>query len=262
MEQKSRVVVDVRPFHLAAEDFGATTRAADAPATRLSFAVFDEDGELVEEVIDLEPSDGSFGTIEMELFPGSYQMVAVAHSGAADADIQSATSVILPGTSFTDTFAKVQGLTVESGTDCSLSMTLPRVTSAFVLRLTDAAPADAKEIQVVVNTAGLDPTTLELNPTTGLALNNWKQTCTIPIAYFTSNTDVPVYFISAFPVSSVTVKATAYDTSDAEIISHIINNVSLAPNQKTIATGTFFKSQGSGTFTIETTWGDDIEIYY
>lgn len=265
MEQKSRVVVDVRPFHLSAEDFGATTRAADAPATRLSFAVFDEDGELVEEVIDLEPSDGSFGTIEMELFPGSYQMVAVAHSGDADADIQSATSVILPGTTFTDTFADTQELSVISGQDCSLSMTLPRVTSAFVLRLTDTTPpANAKEIQVVVNTNTLEPTSLELNPTTGLASNNWELTKIIPIEDFFEGEDIPVYFIGMFPTETwpVTVKATAFATDGTEIISHTINNVPLAPNQKTIATGTFFKSQGSGTFTIETTWGDDIEINY
>lgn len=260
MEQKSRVLVDVRPFHLAAEDFGAATRAADAPATRLSFAVFDKEGNLVESVMSLESSDGSFGTVEMELYPGSYQMVAVAHSGDSDADVQSTTSVILPGSTFTDTFAKVQDLTVNSGEDCSLGMTLPRVTSAFVLRLTDTPPANVKEIQVIVNTSGLEPGSLDLNPTSGLVSNLWKQICTIPVADLSK--DVPIYYIGMYPVTAVNVEATAIATDDTEIISHTINNVPLAPNQRTIATGTFFKSQGSGTFTIETTWGADKEVYY
>ncbi len=260
VEQKSRVLVDVRPFHLAAEDFGAATRAADAPATRLSFAVFDKEGNLVESVMSLESSDGSFGTVEMELYPGSYQMVAVAHSGDSDADVQSTTSVILPGSTFTDTFAKVQDLTVNSGEDCSLGMTLPRVTSAFVLRLTDTPPANVKEIQVIVNTSGLEPGSLDLNPTSGLVSNLWKQICTIPVADLSK--DVPIYYIGMYPVTAVNVEATAIATDDTEIISHTINNVPLAPNQRTIATGTFFKSQGSGTFTIETTWGADKEVYY
>jgi len=260
VEQKSRVLVDVRPFHLAAEDFGAATRAADAPATRLSFAVFDKEGNLVESVMSLESADGSFGTVEMELYPGSYQMVAVAHSGDSDADVQSTTSVILPGSTFTDTFAKVQDLTVNSGEDCSLGMTLPRVTSAFVLRLTDTPPANVKEIQVIVNTSGLEPGSLDLNPTSGLVSNLWKQICTIPVADLSK--DVPIYYIGMYPVTAVNVEATAIATDDTEIISHTINNVPLAPNQRTIATGTFFKSQGSGTFTIETTWGADKEVYY
>lgn len=260
VEQKSRVLVDVRPFHLAAEDFGAATRTADAPATRLSFAVFDKEGNLVESVMSLESADGSFGTVEMELYPGSYKMVAVAHSGDSDADVQSTTSVILPGSTFTDTFAKVQDLTVNSGEDCSLGMTLPRVTSAFVLRLTDTPPANVKEIQVIVNTSGLEPGSLDLNPTSGLVSNLWKQICTIPVADLSK--DVPIYYIGMYPVTAVNVEATAIATDDTEIISHTINNVPLAPNQRTIATGTFFKSQGSGTFTIETTWGADKEVYY
>ena len=260
VEQKSRVLVDVRPFHLAAEDFGAATRTADAPATRLSFAVFDKEGNLVESVMSLESSDGSFGTVEMELYPGSYKMVAVAHSGDADADVQSTTSVILPGSTFTDTFAKVQDLTVNSDEDCSLGMTLPRVTSAFVLRLTDTPPANVKEIQVIVNTSGLEPGSLDLNPTSGLVSNLWKQICTIPVADLSK--DVPIYYIGMYPVTAVNVEATAIANDDTEIISHTINNVPLAPNQRTIATGTFFKSQGSGTFTIETTWGADKEVYY
>ena len=260
VEQKSRVLVDVRPFHLAAEDFGAATRTADAPATRLSFAVFDKEGNLVESVMSLESSDGSFGPVEMELYPGSYKMVAVAHSGDADADVQSTTSVILPGSTFTDTFAKVQDLTVNSDEDCSLGMTLPRVTSAFVLRLTDTPPANVKEIQVIVNTSGLEPGSLDLNPTSGLVSNLWKQICTIPVADLSK--DVPIYYIGMYPVTAVNVEATAIANDDTEIISHTINNVPLAPNQRTIATGTFFKSQGSGTFTIETTWGADKEVYY
>lgn len=262
MNQKSRVQIDVRTFHfdIENEDMRAASRSISDAATRLSFAVFDSNDALVGSVIHQQSADTGFGTVELELYPGAYKLVAVAHSGEANADIASITSVTLPGITFTDTFAKVQDLTVEADKDCSFTMQLPRVTSAFILRITDTPPANLKEIEVVVNSGGLPPTSLNLNPSTNLVTNNWKQTRTIAVADISNN--LPVYFIGMYQATAVTVKATAYDTNGEIIISHTINNVSLVPNQKTIATGCFFNSQGVGSFTLNTTWSTDNEIEY
>ena len=111
-----------------------------------------------------------------------------------------------------------------------------------------------------VNSSVGDPTSLEINPSTGLATGNWKQTRSIPVAEISNET--PVYFISMVKNASVTVTATAYDTDDKVIISHTINGVSLVPNKKTIATGTFFQSSGSGTFTVNSEWLTDNNIEY
>ena len=74
--------------------------------------------------------------------------------------------------------------------------------------------------------------------------------------------DVPIYFISMFPVSVVKVTATAYNTESEAIISHSFDNVTLTPNKRPVATGRFFKSQGSGTFTLETGWDADNQVSY
>lgn len=261
VDVKSHVQVTVSPFYFEMEDMAPATRGeiSDA-ATRLSFAVYDAEGALVDTVVYQKSSDESFGTVDLELYPGNYKLVAVAHNGGADATINSASSVTLPRLTFTDTFADVEEITVESGKNSNVSMNLPRATSAFILRLTDTPPANAKEIKVVVNSTGLEPTSLNINPETRLAENLWKQTCTIPIADISK--DVPVYFIGMYEVTAVTVKATAYDTDGKEIISHTISGVPLNPNQKTIATGCFFKSQGSSTFTVESTWSEDKEVSY
>ena len=263
--EKSHVVVDVRTFSMSSEGFGTSwssgTKADDSAAGRLSFAVFDSEGSLVDQVIHQVSSDGGFSSVEMDLYPGDYQMVAVAHGGEADAVISSVSSVVLPGRLLTDTFAKVQSLTVESGEDCSLGMTLPRVTSAFVLRLTDTPAADADEITIVVNTAGAEPSSLKFSPSSGLAENNWKFSCSFAVGDFAAG-DVPVYFMSMYPVSVVNIEATAYDIEGSEIISHSFNNVSLTPNKKTIATGAFFKSHGSGVFTLDTVWYSDNLLTY
>ena len=261
MGRKSRVQVELSTFHFDIENMGVLSRGTLSDAvTHLSFAVFDADGSLVDTAIHQVFTDDDFGTVKVELYPGEYQLVAVAHNGSDHATVTSATSVTLPGITFTDTFAQVQELTVESGKDCSLDMPLPRATSAFVLRLTDTPPAQAKEIQVVVNTTGVDPVSLKIDPGIRLAANTWKQTHTFPIEDIIS--DVPIYFIGMLEESVVTVKATAFDAEGKEIISHTINSVPLSTNHQTIATGTFFQSSGSGTFTIDTTWGTNNEIEY
>ena len=261
---KSRVQVDVRAFQfdIENEDMRAASRSISDAATRLSFAVFDAKDVLIDTAVYQQSDETGFGSVELELYPGTYKLVAVAHNGEADATIASTTSVTLPGTTFTDTFAKVQELTVEANKDCNFEMLLPRVTSAFILRVTDTPPTNLKEMEVIVNTGGFHPTSLDLNPSTNLVANNWKQTRTIAVADISKN--VLIYFIGMFPTATwtVNVSATAKDTDGNEIISHTINNVSLAPNQKTIATGYFFKSEGLGSFVLETTWGEDNEIEY
>lgn len=263
--QKFLVSVNINTFSIELEELKSNnTRLTSTAATRLSFAVFNSEGTLVE-IIHQESGSNTFGTVEMDLYPGTYQMVAIAHNGTSDAEIQSATSAILPGTTLTDTFAKVQSLTVEKDKNSSLSMTLPRITSAFILKLNDTPPANLKEIQVVVNTGGfllsqVNPSTLGINPSTGLASKDWEFPHTIPVEDISKN--LPLYFIGINSPSTVTVKATAYATDGTEIISHTLSNVSLEPNCKTIASGNFFKSQSSGTFTINSTWADDNNINY
>ena len=148
-----------------------------------------------------------------------------------------------------------------SGEDCNLGMTLPRVTSAFVLRLVDTPPSSSDEIEVVLNTGGLAPSSLGFDPSSGLASNNRKLSCRLPAEDFASG-DVPIYFMSMFPVSVINVKATAYDSDGEEIISHTIESVTMTPNKKTIATGRFFVSQGSGSFTLASTWDSDNNVSY
>ncbi len=263
LEQKSRVSVDLSTFQVEVENMGRGSRAAlSSAASRLSFAVLKSDGTQVF-TVHQNSVDEDFGSVEMELYPDTYQMVALAHNGDADAGITSTSSVTLPGTTYTDTFSKVQELTVKSGEDCNLDMTLPRITSAFILKLTDTPPANAKRIEIVLYNGGPTPNPLTVNPSTGFAAENWSQTCSIPIEDMIDDTPDLIYYIGNTSPLYVTVKATAYDSDNNKIIHHIIPSVPLTPNQKTIATGTFFQSSASGIFTITSDWNsEDNNIEY
>ena len=71
-----------------------------------------------------------------------------------------------------------------------------------------------------------------------------------------------MFLFSKFPVSIVKVTATAYNTEGEAIITHSFVNIILTPNKRPVATGRFFKSQGSGTFTLETGWDADNQVSY
>ena len=271
VEQKSRVTVDFSTFQVEVEDMSRSSRTAPElsdVADHLSFAVFKSDGiTLVDETTIHQQkisSGADFGSVEVELYPGNYKMVVVAHSGSGDAEIESATSVILPGTTYTDTFTQVADFTVVSNQNSNLSKTLNRITSAFILKMNDTPPANASRIEVILNNGAPAPNPLRINPGTGLAENNWLQTRSFtPEEITNETTPAHVYYISKSLPFALTVKATAYDSADEEIIRHIIPDVPLTPNKKTVATGTFFQSSASGFFTITSDWdSDDEEIEY
>ena len=199
-EQKSRVTVDFSTFQVDVEDMSRSSRAAlTEAATRLSFTVFDENGTSAF-AVHQNAGEDKFGSVQMDLQPGTYTMVAVAHNGSDNATIASPSSATLQGKTFTDTFTKVQELTVAANQDFRFAMTLNRVTSAFILKITDTdkVPNGVTKIEVEVNTGGtslseLDPQELIFSPSNGFALKNLKFTYTILVTELTKT--IPFYFI-------------------------------------------------------------------
>ena len=262
-EQKSRVTVDFSTFQVEVEDMSRSSRAALAEsATRLSFAVFKSDGSLVGNAIHQYIENENYGTVQLELTSGSYKMVAVAHSGSDIVNIQTVASAILPGTTFTDTFVGVYDLNVTHA-DCSFNMPLHRITSAFFLNLTDEPPVIANRMEIVLNYGGSSATQLKINPSTGLAEDNWLQTSSFTMTEIIDGTPDLVYYIGKSSPTEVIVRATAYDSGNRQVMRRAFTNVPLTPNKKTRATGDFFNSSGSGSFTITSNWdSEDDEITY
>ena len=269
-EQKSRVTVDFSTFQVEVEDM---SRGSDDPLTlsdvakRLSFAVFEKDGSTLVNgtTIHQVKSDdvNGFGKIQLELTSGSYQIVAVAHNGSGNVNIQSVESATLPGKTFTDTFVGVYDLNVTTA-DCSFKMSLNRITSAFYLNLTDdTPPKNARMMEIILHNGGSAPNQLNINPSTGYAEDNWLQSRTFTMTNIIDDELDLVYYIGKSSPTAVIVKATAKDLNSNEIMHRIFTNVPLTPNKKTRATGAFFNSSGSASFTITSDWAsEDDEITY
>ena len=265
IEEKSHVTVNVSPFSLSMEEMGATRAALKDAATSLSFAVFNTEGNLVNKlVVHQKSQDERFGMVQFDLSPGTYTMVAVAHNVSDYVAITSTSSVTLPGTYFSDTFSKIQKLTVVSGQDYILDMDLPRITSAFILKISDVAdaPEDLSMIQVKLNTSGSTPkpSSLVFDPSSGCATESWVQERMFPATNLSSG--IPIYFIGKESSCEVDITATAYNDKNEVIMSHTLQKVPLKANQKTIATGKFFETKVVGAFTLNTTWETDKDFSY
>ena len=270
MEQKSRVFVDFSTFQVEVEDM--SRGSDDEPLTlsdvaeHLSFAVFKSDGVTLVEgttIHQVKSNDvNGFGRVQLQLHFGSYKIVAVAHSGTGNVNIQSVESATLPGTMFKDTFVGVYDLDVATA-DCSFEMPLRRITSAFYLNLTDTPPANASTMKITLNNGGATPNQLNINPSTGFAEDNWSQSRIFTMTNIIDDEPDLVYYIGKSFPTKVIVKATAYDSENKEVMHRIFTDVPLTPNKKTRAIGVFFNASGSGSFIITSDWAsDDEEIPY
>lgn len=256
---------------------GGFTKAdgGDAPAaTRISFAVFDADGGKVGQTICQtfvlpsdevpEPDNSGFGKIAIELMPGTYKFVAVGHSCAGDATVNSLSEVVFPGTRPSDTFSIVKEVTVEPAKAFSTALTLARVSSAFVLKIIDAIPENVASIVVYLNTSGSTPVEggLKFNPSTGLASGNWKVGRNFLVENIPASQEVTVFTIPFLKDQEVSVKAQALGAGSSVVVEHTIDEIVLASNKRITASGNFFAAPGSGSLTCNTTWGDEQEVEY
>lgn len=162
---------------------GATTRALvsiDEVCTRLCFAVY-KNGERVKNK-NQKVSDSDFGTFSLQLDPGTYQLLALGHSGIADPSttnperIQFVNPSASNGTGFTDTFYYYGDFVVdEGGTQISINMV--RATSMFRLKTNDGKPSNVKEFQFLY-TGGSGT----LDATTGFGCVNSQQALLVSVS--------------------------------------------------------------------------------
>lgn len=258
------VEVEIRVFDISSSGF-TKAEASDSPAvSHISFAVFDADGDKVGETLCQESDDSDFGKIAIELMPGTYKFVAVGHSCAGDADINSLEEVVFPGTRPSDTFSIVKEVFVQPAKAFSTALTLARVSSAFVLKINDAIPENVASIVVYLNASGSTPVEggLKFNPSTGLASGNWKVGRNFLVENIPASQEVTVFTIPFLKDQEVSVKAQALGAGSSVVVEHTIDEIVLASNKRITASGIFFAATGSGSLTFSTAWDEDLEVEY
>lgn len=250
---------------------GSVTRAtaSEAKVDRIAFTVFNAKGEKVYSVIKENPKADDFGKVNCLLHIGTYKFVAVAHK-AKTAESKAAVITSYEKATLSErsipsrVYSNVMDVTVSGNTTQDVTIAFgKRITSSFDLNVTDAYPDEIETVELILNPL-IDKTEKEyvFNPTTGLAesaltYNASFNRKSFSVTSFTGKTlSISLFLTAEEQKMNVTINM---KNSDGTILyTRTLKDVTFRQRSSTIAKGTFFSSQVSGSFTFDTT--DDTSI--
>lgn len=204
-------------------------------ATVLNFAIF-QDGEKVK-TINQKSTESGFGSIELSLPEGRYQVVAVAHKGSGNATITSPQEIKFANNKITDTFAYYQEIDVTDATNYDANMT--RVVSMFRLCLTQEIPADVAQMKFYY-TGGSST----LDASMGYGCVNSRQTETLNVSSHAANQVFEVYTFPHEDYSSLKMTISAINSKGDVLYEKELPNVPITIRKISTYTGTMFGESG------------------
>lgn len=126
--------------------FGMTRATVSEVCSRLSFLIYDRDGERIRKA-DQQVDDEDFGQASFMLAKGRYFLVVLAHSGQGNPTSTSARKIAFTNkTGYTDTFLYADSLIVDDK-EVERSLNLKRIVAMVRFLPYDAAPAKADSIR-------------------------------------------------------------------------------------------------------------------
>lgn len=250
---------------------GLTTRAtaSEAKVDRIAFKVFDASDKNVYSVEKENPKAEDFDKVKCLLHIGTYKFVAVAHKAKR---VESKAAVI---TSTTEAklgeanvpscvYSKVTDVTVSGNTTQEVKIEFgKRITSSFDLTVTDAYPDEIENVEIILNPSkdqAANP--YAFNPSTGCAASALTYNAifnrkSFSVKSFTGKTLSISLFLTA-EEQKMNVTINMKNSDGITLYTRTLNDVTFRQHTSTIAKGTFFSSQVSGSFTFDTT--DDTSI--
>ena len=250
---------------------GSVTRAtvSEAKVDRIAFKVFDANGKNVYSVVKENPIAEDFDNVKCLLHVGTYKFVAVAHkakTAVSKAAVITSPTVATLGEANVPScvYSKVADVTVSGNTTQNVKIDFgKRITSSFELTVTDAYPDEIENAEIILNPSkdqAANP--FVFDPTTGFAANPFAYNVAFnskPLknSSFNEYTLTACLFLTA-KEQKMNVTINMKNNAGKTLFTRTLNDVTFRQHTSTIAKGTFFSSQVSGSFTFDTT--DDTSI--
>lgn len=250
---------------------GSVTRAtaSEAKVDRIALKIFDTSGKEIYSVVKDNPNEEGFDKEKCLLHVGDYKFVAVAHKAKTTeskaAVITSPTEATLGETNIPScVYSKVTNVTVSGNTTQSVNIEFgKRITSSFELNVTDDYPDEIENVEIILNPSkdqAANP--YAFNPSTGraasaLTYNASFNRKSFSVTSFTGKTLSISLFLTAED-QKMNVTINMKNSDGITLYTRTLNDVTFRQHTSTIAKGTFFSSQVSGSFTFDTT--DDTSI--
>ena len=209
--------------------------------TRLNFLLY-QNGKKVKTVNQKDSEDG-FGTVDVSLEAGNYQLLVLAHSCAANPTSSSLEKIQFNNTEtgYTDTFYYYGDLTV--GDEPSVAnLALKRAVAMFRLVVNDAKPAEVQRLRIYY-TGGSGA----FNALTGYGnvksqqytMYEWPNDAATPMTF-------DAYTFLHDETGSLSLTVTAYSANNDVVLEREFKNVSMKRNTITQFVGNFFAEGGGG----------------
>lgn len=232
---------------LSLTEFGSrSVKSANELGTVLNFAVF-RNGEKVRS-INQKSSDSGFGTIDINLDEGYYELAVIVHSCTGNATMSSFEKISFPDNKLTDTFAYYTDLNVKGNS--THNIILDRVVSMYRLTITDAIPDEVKRLKFYY-TGGSST----LNAAIGFGCVNSRQTEYRDIQNRQSGQSFEVYTFPHAETGKLKMTVTALDAKGEAYKETVFEDVPIEIQKITNHSCTLF---GGGTNPIQN--GNSFEI--
>lgn len=200
---------------------------------------------------------------------GTYKFVAVAHKAKTAESkavvITSPTEATLGEANVPScVYSKVTNVTVSGNTTQSVNIEFgKRITSSFELNVTDDYPDEIENVEIILNPSkdqAANP--YAFNPSTGCAASALTYNASFnrksfSVTSFTGKT-LSISLLLTSEEQKMNVTINMKNSDGITLYTRTLNDVTFRQHTSTIAKGTFFSSQVSGSFTFDTT--DDTSI--
>lgn len=240
--------------------FTSTRAVASDICTRINFLVYDEEGKRIQNIIQ-KVGDSDFGTTTIQLDPGNYRIVALAHSSSGNPTSTNPAQIKFTNTTgYTDTFFYSESITIDDE-HLTLSLTLKRIVALCRFIINDAIPTSVAELEFEY-TGGSGA----FDAATGLG--SVKSTQKMTFLNPQGQKEFDLYTFLHDLTGTIKLKVTATDNS-ANVIQQREFDIPLQQNQITRFTGTFFSGESDPTsrsaslsVTLNTKWNGENTINY
>jgi len=229
---------------------GAQTRALADWCTRLQLAVFQGDQRV--KTLNQTTSDADFGTLTLQLAPGEYRLIILAHNGLGNATLTVPEKVTFKDNKVTETFLYYATITLDQSTE--LDAVLHRVVSAFRLIITEPIPSDVATLRFYY-TGGSST----LDATTGLGCVQSKQTELRDITSDLVGLSQTRFTIYTFPHEDpdvLNINVQALDATGNTLYERQFDGYQIRPNYITQHTDPYFQQTQSGYSLAPTLYND------
>ena len=269
VEGTRRVRFSVSPLVQTAFDNAAEAKAREPRhaqknlgevCTRLSLAVFNQDGDKVGTMKNQQVDDKDFGSFDLSLADGKYTVVILAHSGDANFS-GSSLSKFTANYKVTDTFYYCGDISIDAQSEDEYTFELHRCVAKVHIIFTE--PLDEKVSQVQFTYTGGSST---LDVSTGYGSVNSKQNEVRNV----TNHSHPEFDLYTYPHAdegSLNIRVDALGASGETLLKKELSEVPVRKNYVTRVEGDFFgehpdDGRGKVIITIDDTWEGSIPYYF